>query len=100
MRSASRPTGISSRGFDIGAAPLDRAWKFGGRLGACVGDAHPERLAIYIPAGLGDAGDEGEQQPAVRNLVELGELLGERELVAAKRHNVGTKAEADRALRA
>ena len=55
-----------------------------------------ERFAL---AELVYAGDEREQQPAVRDLVELGKLLGEHERVTAERHDVGAEAQAGRAAR-
>lgn len=41
----------------------------------------PERLAL---AGLTEAGDEAEQESAARDLIELGQLLGQQERVAAE----------------
>ena len=48
----------------------------------------PERLAL---PRLADAGDEAEQQPAAGHLIELSQLLGQQERVAAEGDEVGAQ---------
>ena len=58
---------------------------------AAAGAVEPQRLAL---ARLVEPGDEAEQQPAAGDLVELRELLGQQERVAAERHDVGAEPQA------
>jgi hypothetical protein len=55
-----------------------------------------ESECLALPR-LAEAGDEAEQQTAAGDLIELGQLLGEQEWVAAKRDQVGAQVQPARA---